>query len=75
MLSVKQVAEILNVRPRAVKGFILSGQIPAVKLTGRLYRVDEKALDSFLVEHAVKPPACKDPRAHQPSSRGPQSPE
>lgn len=53
MLSVKDVAERLNIGERAVRNLITSGDIPALRIGG-IYRVQESELNTFIENSLVK---------------------
>jgi putative molybdopterin biosynthesis protein len=47
MLTIKEVAQILKVKPLTVYNWVKAGKLRAYKL-GRIYRVAEKDLEVFL---------------------------
>ena len=47
MLTLKQAAEKLAIKPDTVKGFIKSGALPGAKI-GKCYRIEQADLDSFI---------------------------
>ncbi|MCI4066618.1 helix-turn-helix domain-containing protein [Micromonospora sp. R77] len=44
--SVEQVAELLSLHPRTVRGYIRAGRLPAVRI-GKQYRIARADLDAF----------------------------
>jgi excisionase family DNA binding protein len=58
-LTVAQVAELLQLSPVAVQGWIRRGQLPAVNLGGKAgYRIRARDLDAYLAArwHGGPPP-------------------
>ena len=53
MLSIKDVAERLNIGERAVRNLIYSDELPALRIGG-IYRVKESELNTFLENSLVK---------------------
>ena len=47
MLTLKQAAEKLAIKPDTVKGFIKSGALQGAKI-GKCYRIEQSDLDSFI---------------------------
>lgn len=56
VLTVKQVAERLQVRPNTVRAWLKCGRIPGRRI-GRIYRILEDELDMFIVSEATRLPA------------------
>ena len=58
MLSVKEVASLLNVEPRTVRKWIVDGKLVAYQFGDRGYSIEEKDLEQFkqscLVRKEVK---------------------
>ena len=52
LLTAKETAELLRVRPQWVYQMVRRGQLPSVRL-GRQVRVDEDALKAWLAERSV----------------------
>lgn len=52
MLSIKEVAERLNIGMRAVRNLIYNNELPALKIGG-IYRVQESDLDIFITNSKV----------------------
>jgi excisionase family DNA binding protein len=48
LLTVSQVAAVLNVHPATVRRWIASGALPATRLPGGTYRVDATDLDRIV---------------------------
>ena len=51
--TTEQVANILQVHPFTILKFIKSGKLQGIKI-GRVYRIKESAIDSFLEERMTK---------------------
>ncbi len=54
LLTVEQVAEILNVKRNTVYRWIRSGILPSIKI-GALRRIKEDALEEFITSESEKP--------------------
>ena len=52
VLTVKETAEVLKVKPQWVYRMIRRDRLPFVRL-GRQIRIDEDSLDRWLTEHTV----------------------
>ena len=50
MLTVKEAAELLKVKPQWVYAMLREGNLPFIRL-GRQIRIDEDSLEKWLVEH------------------------
>ena len=50
VLTVKETADLLKVKPQWVYGLIHNGGLPCIRL-GRQIRVDEDSLRKWLTEH------------------------
>ncbi len=48
LLTVQQVADQLQVRPKTVREWLKSGQLKGVKIGGRQWRVKESDLQAFV---------------------------
>ena len=66
LLTVKDVASILTIGTRSVLDLIRDGELAAVKINARTYRVTPKALEDFLAKNSTATQA----RTRQPSSGG-----
>jgi len=55
LLTAREVAERLGVRPGTVYSWISRGVIPHVRLSARLSRIPEDELDKWLAERLVRP--------------------
>ena len=53
LLTTKEVAEILKVNIQTVRRYIRKGELPAIKITPRLYRVHRKDLEEFIKRRRV----------------------
>lgn len=56
LLTVKDVASILTIGTRSVLDLIKEGELAAVKVNARTYRVTPKALEDFLAKNSTAPP-------------------
>ena len=65
LLTVKDVASILTIGTRSVLDLIRDGDLPAVKVNARTYRITPEALGDFLAKNstAPQPPSQRDLRA------------
>lgn len=54
LLTVREVAERLKLTEKSVRRYISEGKLPAVKL-GRVLRVREADLETFVEERQVRP--------------------
>ncbi|AQT82743.1 hypothetical protein B1R94_11340 [Mycolicibacterium litorale] len=61
MYSAEQVADILGLHVRTVRGYIRDGRLPAVRV-GKQYRIAEADLQSFAGLASAEP--ARGPRAH-----------
>jgi excisionase family DNA binding protein len=59
LYSVREVAVQLGVHPETIRRLIHDGRLDAVRV-GRVLRVHEHALDSFLARQRVKPRRSSD---------------
>ena len=50
LISVRTAAEQADVHAQTVRRWIQSGELPALKLSARLYRIDPDDLQDFLNE-------------------------
>jgi excisionase family DNA binding protein len=50
VLTVKEAADLLKVKPQWVYGMLRGGGLPFVRL-GRLIRIDQDSLEKWLTEH------------------------
>lgn len=50
VLTVKETADLLKVRPQWVYRMLRGGGLPSIRL-GRQIRIDEESLEKWLVEH------------------------
>ncbi|HET9475967.1 MAG TPA: helix-turn-helix domain-containing protein [Dehalococcoidia bacterium] len=50
VLTVKEAAELLKVKPQWVYAMLREGGLPFIRL-GRQIRIDEDSLEKWLVEH------------------------
>ena len=50
MITVKEAAELLKVKPQWVYALLREGGLPFIRL-GRQIRIDEDSLETWLVEH------------------------
>lgn len=72
ILTVEQVAEMLQIHPFTVLNYIKAGKLKAAQL-GRVYRIRQSAVDNFLEEATFAPsPKSKKKttesrRSHRPS--------
>lgn len=57
MFSVEQVADLLDLHVRTVRGYIRTGRLPAVKI-GKQYRIARADLDAFTGRPVPDPPAA-----------------
>ena len=48
LITIRQAAERLSVSTKTIYRRIKDGSLPAVKLSERDYRIDEKDLDAFI---------------------------
>lgn len=48
LLNTQEVARILGVHVQTVRRYIRSKQLPAIKLTPRLYKIRQRDLERFL---------------------------
>jgi excisionase family DNA binding protein len=62
MYSVEQVAEILGLHVRTVRGYVRDGRLPAVRV-GKQYRIAQRDFETFAGVPAGEP-ASSGPRAH-----------
>ena len=62
MYSVEQVAEILGLHVRTVRGYVRDGRLPAVRV-GKQYRIAQRDFEAFARVPAGEP-ASAGPRAH-----------
>ncbi len=76
-LTVRQVAERLNVNHKTVRKLIQRGQLAAVKIGGAV-RIPEEGLQAYLADHATKKPesstvkvtpACRQTKRIKPARR------
>jgi excisionase family DNA binding protein len=67
LLTPKEVGERLRVSPRTVYSWIESGRLPSVRLSERVTRVPEEAVDAFVRGAFV---AAEAPAAYAPSAIG-----
>lgn len=49
LLTIEQVAEILNISDQTVRKLVKNKEISSVKI-GRTYRITEKALNKFIID-------------------------
>ncbi len=54
LLTPEQISKKLRVSIFTVYRWIKSGKLKAIKLTPRLFRIDEKDLNQFLKKHKTK---------------------
>lgn len=54
MLTVEQVAKILNVSKMSIYRSIKTGELRAFKFRKQIIRIEEKDLDEFLKERRIK---------------------
>jgi excisionase family DNA binding protein len=58
LLTLDQVAERLNVSKRSVRGLVASNRLKAVRINGRIIRIDERDLASVLTPVTPRVRAC-----------------
>ena len=51
LISVRTAAEQADVSTQTVRRWIQSGELPALKMSARLYRIDPDDLQDFLNRH------------------------
>lgn len=51
LISVKEAAKHADVSTQTVRRWIQSGELPAVKVSARLYRLDPEDLNQFINNH------------------------
>lgn len=51
LISVKEAAKHASVSTQTVRRWINSGELPAVKVSARLYRLDPEDLTQFINNH------------------------
>jgi excisionase family DNA binding protein len=62
-LSIRHIAELLDVNPSTVWRWVRTGQLPAVRCGPRLHRVHRTDFDAFLVRWSTYRPAAPEPEA------------
>lgn len=54
MMTVEQVAKILNVTPKTVYRLVNSREIPYVKLGYRILRFKQEDINKYINQHTIK---------------------
>lgn len=50
LLTLKQVGEKLGLKPGTLSGWLRTGKLPGVKISGKYWRVKESDLEKFMNE-------------------------
>ena len=60
VLTVDEVSQILRVLPKTVRSLLKEGKLPGIKV-GRVWRIPEKALRTYLHSHKTTKPSSTIP--------------
>ncbi len=64
LLTVKEVSVFLRLDTLTIYKYILKGDLPAIRF-GRYYRIEQSALDQFIIEHEVKTTDEREEEKHE----------
>jgi DNA binding domain, excisionase family len=55
LLTIDQLAEKVNMKPRTVKGWVSKRVVPFIKMPGGDIRFDPEKIESWLTNRTIKP--------------------